>query len=409
MKYSSESIGSRLIETITSGLYDGNLNCLREYVQNSIDSGANNIEIYFETKNNLIIRDNGEGMNNKEIELALSIGISKKSDDNIGWRGIGIWSGVPACKKIVLITKRSGDKKYRVEINNEILRNGSMSDKPFLTVFEEATGEIEEMPLGREESIEIDHFTEVRLESILKTQKSLFTDKEIRKYLSSTVPAPFDEINFILGNEISDWLEENDITIPNVNITFENKKIFRYPERSDIFFNEIIRKEFKVNGELIAVGWFVTGIDNKTLPMPNGGIYFKKKGFTIGDANLVEKLNITENYSRWQYGEIHIISKYIRENAARNNFEFNTPYIEVFQEIVGAFISELQIQNRYQSEKIQTKSIISAQKFLEKGDFSSTEKTIRKAIENISKVRNFPNDQALQGMKCYIDDVTQKI
>jgi DNA mismatch repair ATPase MutL len=48
VQFTDEFIGSRLIETITSGLYDGNLNCLREYIQNGIDSNAKNINIYFE-------------------------------------------------------------------------------------------------------------------------------------------------------------------------------------------------------------------------------------------------------------------------------------------------------------------------------------------------------------------------
>jgi len=46
MKYENMFVGSRLMETITSGLYDGNLNCLREYVQNSIDSHAKNRNIF---------------------------------------------------------------------------------------------------------------------------------------------------------------------------------------------------------------------------------------------------------------------------------------------------------------------------------------------------------------------------
>lgn len=409
MKYTAESIGSRLIETITNGLYDGNLNCLREYVQNGVDSGAKNIEIYFEGRNNLIIKDDGAGMDAKELDLALNIGVSKKSDESVGWRGIGIWSGVPACKKIILITKKCNNNKYRVEIDNDVLRIGSLRDKSFLTVFEEATGEIEEMPLGKDESLEKDHFTEIRLESILKTQKAIFSHKEIRTYLSSTIPAPFNESNFSLAKEVDKWLKEENAIISDVNILFENKKIFRYPDRSDIFFNEIIKKEFIVRGNLIAAGWFIASKENKVIPAPNGGIYFKKKGFTLGDANLIEKLNITENYSRWQYGEIHIISKELRENAARNNFEYNNPYIEDFQKEVGTFINELQNVNRYQSGKIQTKLITVAKEFLESGDFDSAEQALRKAIERISKSRKYyPSDIALCGLKKDINAVAEQ-
>lgn len=408
MKYTSESIGSKLIETITSGLYDGNLNCLREYVQNGIDAKANNIRIYFENVNDLIISDDGSGMNEADLEMALSIGISNKSDDSIGWRGIGIWSGVPACRKIVIITKKKNNKKIRVEIDNDILRNGSTINMPFLDILEEATGEIEELPLGRNESFENDHFTEIRLESILFTQKTVFSKKEILKYLSKSVPAPFDETKFSLAKEINRWLEEKRVEIIDVNILFENKKIFRNPERDDIYFSEVTKREFRVNNELIAIGWFITSNENRTLPEPNVGIFFKKKGFTIGDSTLVEKLNPMENYTRWQYGEIHIISKDIRENAARNSFELNNPYVEPFLIEIGRYIKELQNQNRFQSDKVQTKAVSAARKHLEKGNQELALKTIEKAKDTISKARKFPMDAALQNMKERINEVSKQ-
>jgi hypothetical protein len=41
VKFTDEVFGAKLLEAITAGLYDGNLSCLREYVQNCIDSEAN--------------------------------------------------------------------------------------------------------------------------------------------------------------------------------------------------------------------------------------------------------------------------------------------------------------------------------------------------------------------------------
>ena len=407
MKYTNESIGSKLIETITSGLYDGNRNCLREYVQNSIDAKAYNIFIYFENENNLIIRDDGYGMDNIELERALSVGISNKSDDNIGWRGIGIWSGVPACKKIVILTKKRNSKKFRVEINNDILRKGSTTNLPFLEILENATGEIEELTLGKNESFEDDHFTEIRLESILFTQKAVFSRYEVIKYLCENVPAPFNEKAFPLGKEINQWLNEYNLVTPNVNILFENKKIFRNPNRIDVFFPEIIKKEFRINDELIAISWLLSSKENKTLPESNVGIFFKKKGFTIGDSSLVEKLNPEESYTRWQYGEIHIISKYIIENAARNGFELNNPYVEPFLIEIGKFVKELQNLNRFQSDKIQTKAVAKAQNYLEKGKTESAMKAIEKAKNTIDKSRKSPSESALKNMERRIDGVSE--
>jgi len=204
------------------------------------------------------------------------------------------------------------------------------------------------------------------------------------------------------------WVESNSVIIPNVNISFLGKKIYRNPVRSDIFFKEVIEKEFKVNGELVAFGWFLTCNDNKVLREPNAGIHFKKKGFTIGDSNLVERMNPTENYARWQYGEIHVILKGMRENAARNNFESNNKYTKPFTHVVGMFIKDLQNQNRYQGDKIQTKKVSEARNYEEKGNYEQAINIIQKARATITKKRKFPKDPALQKMEKCVNDISEQ-
>lgn len=403
MKFASEAIGIRLIETVTSGLYDGNLNCLREYVQNGIDAGAKNIEISFENGDqNLIIQDDGSGMNKFELEnKALGIGVSDKTEEDAGWRGIGIWSGVPICQRIVIITKKCDDKKFRIQINNDALRNEYMSNRPVLDILSNATGEIEELPLGNDESFENDHYTIVRLESILYNQKNIFIKDDIRSYLSSVVPAPFDAKQFELSTEINKWLNEKGVKYPSVNINFYGR-IFRPPYKSDIFFKGFIQKEFIVDDKLIAVGWFLTTNKNEKLDKPNGGIYFKKKGFTLGDENLVLR-QYSGTYHPWQYGEIHIISKELRENAARNNFEYNNRIVQTFLANVEEYIRQLEIQNHYQSDRIAANQIKKAQKYLENEDLQSAEKLADKIKKRLNKSARFPVEPSLKIMQPLID------
>ena len=62
MKFTNVA-GARIIEALTSGLYDGNSNCVREYVQNAVDSHSKIIEIEHLNKGQDIrIRDYGDGM-----------------------------------------------------------------------------------------------------------------------------------------------------------------------------------------------------------------------------------------------------------------------------------------------------------------------------------------------------------
>lgn len=405
MKFTEKSIGPNLIEIITSGLYDGNQNCLREYVQNSIDSHATNIDICFENGyENLIIKDDGSGMSKKELMESLNIGISHKTEEDTGWRGIGIWSGVPACKRIVVITKKKNDKKYRIEINNDKIRDGIGDKEPLLEILSSATGDPKEMPFGADDSFENDHFTIVRLESILKTQKDVFKDKTIRDYLVRFVPAPFDNNNFSFAGEIDKWLKEKGVKFPTVNINFgdEREPIFRPPHRDDIFINKITKQEFKVGGKLVAVGWALTSIENQQLEGPNKGIFFKKKGYTIGNENLVRNL-YDKTYHFWQYGEIHIISEAVRENAARNNFEYNSGVVGPFFDEVGKFIGSLQGVNRVKVNKNLEKKINSVKGHLEKRDVKSAKKALDKLKDNVCQKINVPDDPIIQDILPMID------
>ena len=402
MKYDNIFIGSRLMETITSGLYDGNLNCIREYIQNSIDSKANNIEIFFENGiSDLVIKDDGTGMNKTELEKSLGIGTSNKSGEDIGWRGIGIWSGVPVCKRIVIISKEMNNKKYRIEINNDTIRELHLSNKSILDILSMATSEIEELPLGREESFKESHFTMIRLESILPTQRYVFSDKEISNYLSMEVPVPLDR-NFTFAGEIDNWLNEKGVFFPNATIMFNRKKLYRPPFRSDIYLNKIIKKEFYIKDKLIAVGWFLTGIANEKLRMPNVGIYFKKKGFTIGDANLVLR-QFSGTYHPWQYGEIHIISNDLRENAARNNFEYNSGNVGLFLKDIGDFVRYLEQLNRYKSQRTSPKDFEKIKEKLRKESHISIDNDLLSLKKRFDQPASFPQEPSLQVMKSVID------
>jgi len=408
MKFTDKDIGSKVLETITSGLYDGNLNCIREYLQNSIDSKAENVKVFFENMNqNLIILDDGSGMSKKDLEEALRIGFSRKSEDDVGWRGIGIWSGVSSCKKIVIITKKKNDKKYRIEIDNEILRSEYGSNKPANETLSKSTGEIEELEPNKDESSEEDHFTKVSLESILPTQKGIFSEINIKKYLFGVVPVPFDKERFSFAEEIENWLKEKGVVLPTIDIELFGKKVNRPPFISDLFFSNVIKKEFKIENDLIAVGWFLVCKDNKEPKRPNRGIYFKKKGFTIGDDNLVRK-QFDGTYSQWQYGEIHIVSKELRENAPRNSFEYNSSIVDPFFKAVGKYIEQLQMQNRYQSDRNVSSDIEKAKDYLNKVNIVEAKKLLVKINKRLATPRAFPEDPSLQSMKTVIDNISKK-
>jgi hypothetical protein len=400
LKFEPGDIGARLLESITRGLYDGNLNCIREYVQNCIDSKAKKIEVVLENGNeNLVIKDDAAGMDKIGIKSALRLGWSDKTEEDIGWRGIGIWSGVSVCKKLVIITKSQNGGKYVVEIDCDKLKKEIEKNKDIFEVLTAITSEIEEESLGKSEGNQ--HFTEIRLEKILPQLRTVFNQDDIKKFLENTVPAPFNE-EFYQGKEIEKWLNEKGVKMPQSEIFFQNERIFRPPRKSIETFSNFISKEFIVKGDLIAVAWFVTTKNNKIISEDNGGIVFKKKGFTIGDTNLVIKLH-NKSYNKWQIGEIHIVTKEIRENSPRNNFE-SSDNLEEFLHDVGDFIGQLSSQNRYQSSKIFTDFTIKASKLIDSGKIDEAKEVVKKAKGRLQSSRSFPEDPSLCSMKKQIDE-----
>jgi hypothetical protein len=401
--FTDANVGVKLIETITAGLYDGNLNCLREYVQNSLDSHAKKVEIYFENSGTtLVIKDNGDGMDEKGLQEALEIGKSNKTDSAVGWRGIGIWSGIPVCQKIVIITKKGESPKLRIEINADKLREEFDKNRPAIDVLTESTGEIEKIELGNGESLATSHETIIRLENILSNQQTIFIENEIKQYLERNLPVSFDESKFKLASGINQELSKNQVPFNEVNLFFQNQKIYRPPNSDGTFYATIVYKKFKAKGQDIAFGWFISNQENKKLKSPNRGIYYKKKGFTIGDETLVTKLSKI-NYSPWQYGEIHILASSVKENAARNNFEANNPFLDEFYKDVGQFIRSLQSMNHYQSENTATEPIERLKKQLDLEDPDALLKKVYILEERMKRTRSFPVEQALQPMKRVID------
>jgi hypothetical protein len=403
--FTDAAVGAKLLEAITAGLYDGNLNCLREYVQNSIDSSAKRVDLSFENgRTNLIIQDDGQGMDEGELREALEIGKSKKTGAAIGWRGIGIWSGIPTCRRIVIITKKQNSPKLRVEIDADKLRQKYNENVPATKVLTEVTGEIEKVELGSDESIATTQYTMIRLEEILPNQRTIFVDKDIKAYLARNLPVPFNIEKFSYGNEINKKLQENGVSTNEINTYFEKEQVFRPPDVDNLFFAKIFDKKFIVKGQVVAFGWFLSSKDNKKLKQPNRGIYFKKKGVTIGDETLVSKQSKV-GYSQWQYGEIHILAESLRENASRNNFEANNDILEPFYDQVGEFVRQLQLMNHYQSDNTATGSIERLKKQVDVEEPKPLREKIVHVKKKLRQNRSFPSDPALLPMKEVIDQI----
>src|SRR5438128_8167580 len=126
-QFTADDIGVGLLESITLGLYREAGDVLREYISNEIDNepGPASVDIRIEQPNQtVLISGDGPGMDWDQFRKAVKIGVSFKDPRvNIGFRGIGIWAGVAACRELTVSTKSdSDDNEYTLIVDCDKLR-----------------------------------------------------------------------------------------------------------------------------------------------------------------------------------------------------------------------------------------------------------------------------------------------
>ena len=109
-------IGGELLDILSRGLYSDARDVIREYAQNGIDANASHILVTVAGPQ-VVIRDDGVGMDWETIRKARRFGLSEKnSRDNVGFRGIGLYSAFGMCE-ILSITSHPAEsaKEYTVQ------------------------------------------------------------------------------------------------------------------------------------------------------------------------------------------------------------------------------------------------------------------------------------------------------
>ncbi len=387
LKIQNEDIGSSIMEIITAGLYANNLNCLREYVQNSIDGGANRIDVGIHNGGRTItLSDDGDGMDENGLRYALKVAFSPKDDKSVGWRGIGIWSGVAVCERIVIVTKKENNPKYKVSIDSKpLVSPDDRQDKTAVDVLNESISGLEELDAEGEDNRS---YTMVTLSNIHSSLAKMFSKNSISAYLGRTVPLRFHK-DFKPGEAIISKLKEYGIPVPSTSVYVEDEEIFKDPVSSENVFETPFFKEFRRgegnDGDILAVGWFVNTNSNSKLKDPS--VTYRKKGFRVGETSLVD-FNSSITFRGWQHGEIHVLDKAITENASRDGFSAAVPETDVLFNKVGEFMVEgLESLSHYTSQSLATSYLNIARKALDDNDLKTFFDQIEKAERKGSSKR----------------------
>ncbi len=127
-------VASRIVDTLSSGLYENPAACLKELINNSYDADATSVSVHVKPDADLIlIEDNGTGMDREEFERNFErIAESHKRDDGdatdsgrkqIGKIGIGFIAANELCNVMEIeSTKEGSTDLLQVKINFEDMR-----------------------------------------------------------------------------------------------------------------------------------------------------------------------------------------------------------------------------------------------------------------------------------------------
>jgi hypothetical protein len=127
-------VASRIIDYLSSGLYDSPAACLKELINNAYDADATNVYVFIKPDaDRIIIEDNGEGLDRSEFEKHFKmISESHKRDNSdvtklgrlkIGKIGIGFIAANEICDVMEIVSTKSGSSELlEVTIRFDLMR-----------------------------------------------------------------------------------------------------------------------------------------------------------------------------------------------------------------------------------------------------------------------------------------------
>jgi molecular chaperone HtpG len=358
--------GLRLLETLTSALYDKPIVLFREYVQNSVDAYNTAINDKLKKIDNfsvdininkdqrfITVFDNGYGIPENHFYAKMTgIGVDEKFHllNQIGFRGIGRLSGIPFCEKLIFKNKPEGNKNIFEFIWNGKLFN-DMLIKDSTVELSKAFEEITSISNVKYEGNISDHFFSVSIENYNDEIRELIEQKDFKQQLCSLLPLRY-FTNFTYQDKIKNKYQEimnDDLDNTAYDISLNSEPLFKQYTDKNILDAGIYFWPLKFpktpDGleEPFGLLWFT--FNRKIIANPNDqlwGILVRSKNILMGDNNsLVDAifLNKPDDYIttyreltqtlQGVYGEMLIYSSRFKDNARRDWFKLDESSIKL--------------------------------------------------------------------------------
>ncbi len=368
VNFTSDDIGLLLLESITRGLYTDARHCIREYIQNEYDAGAETVFVDVEGRAVSIMGDS-QGMTKDELLAARRIGFSGKDPNlNAGFRGIGIWSGVSVCQTLDVISKSRGSGSgYFLRIDAKGLRD-AIRRRDQIPLVQALRDNVYIRQVGGEETQQ-KFGTRVHLVDVLPEHDRILNQAELRGYLSQVAPVAMNSLQSI-AKPVLDKLASKVPGYREIVVRVNAKPVYRPPARE----TELQPPTFHVietdDHRELGFVWYAMNTKAGNLDPEERGLVYKCKGFMVGDPerNTVKKLEpgaATQQLSGWVCGEIHLLDPFLVPNSERVDLETNTTS-DFFRNRVRELLRRIEKEVRHFSEKRSAEShVYDAQRILD--------------------------------------------
>ena len=333
-QFKYEDIGPKIISYLAEGLYPDARDPIREYVQNAVDAKATEVALSV-SGDSITVENNGEGMDTNDLWQSLQIARSGKDPDkDVGYKGIGIYSGLLISQQMVIKSRKNG-VCTQLFLDFEKIRDLTDQNLGIPDVINTAaTVETIKDFQFIDGAIKGDG-TQVELTGIRSELKDLFSRNELSEYLTNTLPLSFnpqfchaDEIDKKI-QEISDETGYAYRTVPlHLTVNGDRTTLYRPYElaTSEIFEPHYEFVQFPVSGNETKFALVWGCLNKRRKVFPNNqlrGFRIKQKGFTIGDSNTVlPYFDYRATHMNRYIGEIVILSNHIKANTARSDIAY---------------------------------------------------------------------------------------
>lgn len=344
-------IGPFVLETLTTGMYEGSNNALREYVQNAYDAtrtavaagvlphGEGKVTVTMPDADTLVVADNGIGLSQASAWGTLTaIGASKKDRvREAGFRGIGRLAAIAFADTLAFRTKVAGEKRATiVTFDCKALRTGMVPNSRITNLTDLLKAAVSP---GFDDDVEVeDHFMMVTMKGLEAAPMQMRDIDEIRGYLAETSPIGFDPR----------WQRSQDIVAHarQAKFPFETIKLMvGRTEHQALPVHKLYGETYALAqkragtdgttslGEVRffgAPGWWAwVGVPRDSGSLKDGkvaGLRVRLKNIQVDGTAIMDRLfaERSESYLRFNkfhVGEVHVDPALVVPNARRDNFE----------------------------------------------------------------------------------------